>query len=46
VVVLDHGTLALEHMDGHAELIVIGRGEQLRLLGGYGCVARNDIRGT
>ena len=37
VVVLGHGSLALEHLDGDGVLVVGGGGEDLRLLGGdYG----------
>ncbi|GMT04794.1 hypothetical protein PENTCL1PPCAC_26968, partial [Pristionchus entomophagus] len=43
VVVLGHGTLSLEHLDGDGGLIVGGSGEDLRLLGGDDSVARDDL---
>ena len=34
VVVLGHGPLSLEHLDGDSVLVVGGSGEDLKLLGG------------
>ena len=38
VVILGHGPLSLEHLDGDSVLVVGGSGEDLRLLGGDDCV--------
>ncbi|RNA17419.1 NAD-specific glutamate dehydrogenase [Brachionus plicatilis] len=39
VIVFGHGTLSLEHLDGHGWLVVGSSGEHLRLLGGYDSVS-------
>ncbi|GMR31814.1 hypothetical protein PMAYCL1PPCAC_02009, partial [Pristionchus mayeri] len=43
VVVLRHGTLSLEHLDGDGGLVVSSSGEDLRLLRGDHSVARDDL---
>jgi len=43
MVVLGHGALAFEHLDGDGVLVVGSSGEDLRLLGGNNSVTRNEF---
>merc|ERR1719506_803082 len=44
VVVLGHGSLAFVHLDHHGRLVVLVRGERLRLLGGNNRVTFDELR--
>ena len=43
MVVLGHGSLTLEHLDGNSRLVVGGGGEDLRLLGGNDSVSGDEF---
>ena len=43
MVVLGHGSLSLEHLDGDSGLVIGGRREDLRLLRGNDGVPRDDL---